>query len=85
MAGMGALKPWHLLVLLFVLVLPALLGWALRDRLTRTQWLLTLLVGVVLLGFGVVAHAPLLNSLGFFVALASTVGAITTRQRASAS
>ena len=81
---MGALKPWHLLVLLLVLVLPVLLGWALRDRLTRTQWLLTLLVGVVLLGFGVMAHAPLLNSLGFFVALVSTVGAVMTRQRASA-
>lgn len=79
MAGMGALKPWHLLVLLFLLAGP-LFGYVKRDKIERKGWLSMLGVGVALFFIAAVAHMPVLNIAAYFGVGAGLVGAITTRQ-----
>lgn len=82
MGDMGALKPWHLLVLLFLFAGPVL-GYVFRDRLARTQWLLVAVIGAVFLVGGLVAKVGLISALGLVLASAGLVGAITSRQSPS--
>lgn len=76
------MKPWHLVVLLLLIVGPVV-GFVLRQRATRTQWLLVLLVGTVLLVGGAVGRVSPLSVFGCFAAGAGLLGAITTRARAN--
>lgn len=57
------------------------LGPAGADRLSRTQWLLVVLIGIVVWLAGFVLEIPLLGILGAAATLIGVVAAISTRSR----
>jgi hypothetical protein len=75
---MSAMKPWHLLVLLFLVAGP-LFGYLRRDSIERKGWVMILLIGLAFFMAAAVAGIPVFNAAGLFAVTAGVVGAITTK------